>query len=282
MISSMTGYGLSSSIEGDSEITIEIKGVNHKFLEISLKSHEINNDIDQYIRNAVGKNIVRGKVDIKIKSKSPSDTKYFIDNKLLKNLKKSIKDNLGIEEHLKFSDIKDIPGILNIETKKKTNNKFIKREFNKALKDFADSRNKEGMKIKKVIDKKIKGIDYLVSKILKLSKKNINRRLKSYKEKVTSLIEDFDEVRMGQEIALLALKHDVSEELDRISFHSKSLNDEINKKNGSGKKIDFVLQELFREANTLSVKLDDPNSKNFALDIKLLIEEMREQIQNVE
>ncbi len=282
MISSMTGYGLSSSIEGDSEITIEIKGVNNKFLEISLKSHEINNDIDQYIRNAVGKNIVRGKVDIKIRSKSPSKTKYFIDNKLLKNLKKSIKDNLGIEEHLKFSDIKDIPGILNIETKKKTNNKFIKREFNKALKDFADSRNKEGMKIKKVIDKKIKGIDYLVSKILKQSKKNINRRLKSYKEKVTSLIEDFDEVRMGQEIALLALKHDVSEELDRISFHSKSLTDEINKKNGSGKKIDFVLQELFREANTLSAKLDDPDSKNFALDMKLLIEEMREQIQNVE
>ena len=138
------------------------------------------------------------------------------------------------------------------------------------------------MKIKKVIDKKIKGIDYLVSKILRQSKKNINRRLKSYKEKVTSLIEDFDEVRMGQEIALLALKHDVSEELDRISFHSKSLTDEINKKNGSGKKIDFVLQELFREANTLSVKLDDPDSKNFALDMKLLIEEMREQIQNVE
>ena len=278
----MTGYGLSSSIEGDSEITIEIKGVNHKFLEISLKSHEINNDIDQYIRNVVGKNIVRGKVDIKIKFKSPSDTKYFIDNKLLKNLKKSIKENLGIEEHLKFSDIKDIPGILNIETKKKTNNKFLKREFNKALKDFADSRNKEGMKIKKVIDKKIQGVDYLVSKILKQSKKNIDRRLKLYKEKVASLIEDFDEVRMGQEIALLALKHDVSEELDRISFHSKSLNDEINKKNGSGKKIDFVLQELFREANTLSVKLDDPNSKNFALDMKLLIEEMREQIQNVE
>ncbi len=278
----MTGYGLSSSIEGDSEITIEIKGVNHKFLEISLKSHEINNDIDQYIRNVVGKNIVRGKVDIKIKFKSPSETKYFIDNKLLKNLKKSIKNNLGIEEHLKFSDIKDIPGILNIETKKKTNNKFLKREFNKALKDFADSRNKEGMKIKKVIDKKIKGIDYLVSKILKQSKKNIDRRLKLYKEKVAGLIEDFDEVRMEQEIALLALKHDVSEELDRISFHSKSLNDETNKKNGSGKKIDFVLQELFREANTLSVKLDDPNSKNFALDMKLLIEEMREQIQNVE
>ena len=138
------------------------------------------------------------------------------------------------------------------------------------------------MKIKKVIDKKIQGIDILVTKILKQSKKDIHRRHRLYKEKVASLVSDLDEARLEQEIALLALKHDVSEELDRISFHSKSLKDEISKKIGSGKKIDFVLQELFREANTLSVKLDDPISKNFALDMKLLAEEMREQIQNVE
>ena len=171
MIKSMTGYGLSSSIQGSSEVSVEIKGVNHRFLEISLKSNEISNDIDQYIRNIVGKNIIRGKVDIKIKFKSPSESKYFIDTKLLKNLKKSIKDNLGIEEHLKFSDIKDIPGILNIESKKSINNTFLKREFNKALKDFTDSRNKEGMKIKKVIDKKIQGIEILVTKIIKKSYK---------------------------------------------------------------------------------------------------------------
>ena len=282
MIKSMTGYGLSNSIQGSSEVSVEIKGVNHRFLEISMKSNEISNDIDQYIRNIVGKNIIRGKVDIKIKFKSPSESKYFIDTKLLKNLKKTIKDNLGIEEHLRFSDIKDIPGILNIESKKRMNNTFLKREFNKALKDFTDSRNKEGMKIKKVIDKKIQGIDFLVSKILKQSKKDIHRRHRLYKEKVASLVSDLDEARLEQEIALLALKHDASEELDRISFHSKSLKDEISKKIGSGKKIDFVLQELFREANTLSVKLDDPISKNFALDMKLLAEEMREQIQNVE
>ncbi len=282
MIKSMTGYGLSSSNKGNSEVSVEIKGVNHRFLEISLKSNDISNDIDQYIRNIVGKNIIRGKVDIIIKFKSPSESKYFIDIKLLKNLKKSIKDNLGIEEHLKFSDIKDIPGILNIESKKKINNIFLKREFNKALKDFTDSRNKEGIKIKKVIDKKIQGIDHLISKILKRSKKDIHRRLKLYKEKVANLVSDLDEARVEQEIALLSLKYDVSEELDRISFHSKSLKDEISKKIGSGKKIDFVLQELFREANTLSVKLDDSISKNLALDMKLLTEEMREQIQNVE
>ena len=282
MIRSMTGYGLSSSIKGNSEVSVEIKGVNHRFLEISLKSNEISNDIDQYIRNIVGKNITRGKVDIKIKFKSPSESQYFIDIKLLKNLKKSIKDNLGTEEHIKFSDIKDVPGILNIESKKKINNTFLKREFNKALKDFTDTRNKEGMKIKKVIDKKIQGIDHLVSKILKRSKKDVYRRLKLYKEKVANLVSDLDEARLEQEIALLSLKYDASEELDRIAFHCKSLKDEISKKIGSGKKIDYVLQELFREANTLSVKLDDSISKNLALDMKLLAEEMREQIQNVE
>ena len=278
----MTGYGLSSSVEGDSEVSIEIKGVNHRFLEISIKSNDINNEIDQYIRSAVGKKVSRGKVDIKIKFKSPVTTNYSINNKLLKMLQDTAQDALINKESLKFSDIKDIPGIFNVETDKKTNIRLLKREFNKALKDFTDSRKKEGTKIEKVIDKKLQGINVLVSKILKSSKKNLERRLKAYKQKVINLIEDIDEERASQEIALLALKHDVSEELDRISFHVNSLKDEINKKNSSGKKIDFVLQELFREANTLSVKLDDSNSKSSALDIKLLIEEMREQIQNVE
>tara|TARA_B100000475_G_scaffold95338_1_gene69140 strand:- start:110 stop:946 length:837 start_codon:yes stop_codon:yes gene_type:complete len=278
----MTGYGLSSSVEGGSEVSIEIKGVNHRFLEISIKSNDINNEIDQYIRSVVGKSVSRGKVDIKIKFKSPVKTKYSINNKLLKMLQDTAQDALDNKESLKFSDVKDIPGIFNIETDKKTNIRLLKREFNKALKDFTDSRKKEGTKIKKVIDKKLKGINVLVSKILKSSKKNLDRRLKIYKQKVINLIEDFDEERASQEIALLALKHDVSEELDRISFHVNSLKDETNKRNSSGKKIDFVLQELFRESNTLSVKLDDSNSKSSALDMKLLIEEMREQIQNVE
>ena len=103
-----------------------------------------------------------------------------------------------------------------------------------------------------------------------------------FKLKIANLIKDVDETRVNQELALLALKHDVSEELDRIIFHTKSMNQELKKQSCSGKKIDFILQELFREANTLSVKLDDPNSKNLALDAKLLVEEMREQIQNVE
>ena len=147
---------------------------------------------------------------------------------------------------------------------------------------FIKSRNEEGNKIKKVLSKKLNQINSTVSKIHRLNNKNIKKRARLFKDKALDLLDTLDEGRLEQEAAILALKHDVSEEIDRIFFHTDSLNKELNKKMCSGKKVDFILQELFRESNTLSVKLDDPNLKNYALDMKLFIEEMREQTQNVE
>ena len=281
MIKSMTGFGLSNLIEKDSEIYVEIKGVNHRFLEISIKSNETNNDLDQYMRNAISKQINRGKIDVRLKIKSSSKTEYSINGELIKKLEKSAKKIMNLTE-LKFKDIKDIPGIVNIEVGQQTNINQVKREFNKALKLFIDSRKKEGSKIRIVLNKKIKGIDSLTAKILKANKSNLKSRIRLFKQKIKKLVEDFDDSKLSQEVTLLALKFDVAEELDRIFFHLKSLKEEVNKINCKGKKIDFLLQELFREANTLSVKLDAPKTKNLALDMKLLVEEMREQIQNVE
>jgi len=277
----MTGFGLSNLIEKDSKIYIEIKGVNHRFLEISIKSNETNNDLDQYMRNAISKQINRGKIDVRLKIKSSSKTEYSINGELIKKLEKSAKKIMNLTE-LKFKDIKDIPGIVNIEVGQQTNINQVKKEFNKALKLFIDSRKKEGSKIRIVLNKKIKGIESLTAKILKANKSNLKFRIRLFKQKIKKLVEDFDDSKLSQEVALLALKFDVAEELDRIFFHLKSLKEEVNKINCKGKKIDFLLQELFREANTLSVKLDAPKTKNLALDMKLLVEEMREQIQNVE
>ena len=281
MIKSMTGFGLSNLIEKDSEIYVEIKGVNHRFLEISIKSNETNNHLDQYIRNAISKQINRGKIDVKLKIKSSLKTEYSINGELIKKLEKSAKKIMNLTE-LKFKDIKDVPGIVNIQVGQQTNINQVKKEFNKALKLFIDSRKKEGSKIRIVLNKKIKGIESLTAKILKASKSNLKSRIRLFKQKIKKLVEDFDDSKLSQEVTLLALKFDVAEELDRIFFHLKSLKEEVNKINCKGKKIDFLLQELFREANTLSVKLDAPKTKNLALDMKLLIEEMREQIQNVE
>ena len=278
----MTGFGLSSYIDKKSEIYIEIKGVNHKFLEATIKPNDLNNELEEYIRKLVSKKIVRGRVDIRIKTKTVSSTNYSIDSKLLKKFKKSLEDGLKFKGDIHFRDIKDVPGIFKLEADKDVNNNLIKKVFNDAIKEFLTSRNIEGKKIKEVLLKKLKQIKSANTKIKKQNISNIKKRSKLYKAKALDLIENLDDGRLEQEVAILALKHDVNEEIDRIFFHLESLQKELNKKLCSGKKIDFVLQELFREANTLSVKLDDPNLKNNAIDMKLFIEEMREQTQNVE
>ena len=278
----MTGFGLSSFIDKKSEIYIEIKGVNHKFLEATIKPNDLNNELEEYIRKLVSKKIVRGRVDIRIKTKTVSSTNYSIDSKLLKKFKKSLEDGLKFKGDIHFRDIKDVPGIFKLEADKDVNNNLIKKVFNDAIKEFLASRNIEGKKIKEVLLKKLKQIKSANTKIKKQNITNLKKRSKLYKAKALDLMENLDEGRLEQEIAILALKHDINEEIDRIFFHLESLQKELNKKLCSGKKIDFILQELFREANTLSVKLDDPNIKNNAIDMKLFIEEMREQTQNVE
>ena len=282
MLSSMTGFGVGALVENDSEVYIEIKSVNHRFLEISIKPNDLNNDLDKFIRNSISKKIKRGKVDIRIKSKSSAKTTYSIDSDLLKKLKRSLSKDSTLSEDLRFRDIKDVPGIFKANLVQNTNKKLFKDTFNNALNDFVDSRNEEGLNIENVLIKKTLKIESITANIHKTNNKNLNKRIQSYKLKVSEILNNFDETRIDQEVALLALKHDVSEEIDRILFHTKSLKKEIAKNDSSGKKIDFILQELFREANTLTVKLDDSKMKDFALDIKLFIEEMREQIQNVE
>ena len=282
MISSMTGFGLSKSVKGNSEISIEIKGVNHRFLEISIKPNDLGNELEKFIRNAISKSIQRGKIEIRISLKTRPNIDYSIDDALLKKLIKTLRQNVELGDKINFNDVKDVPGIFNSEIVHQLNKNKIKSEFNIALKDFISSRNKEGIKIKNAFKKKISKSKALTKKILDANDKNLKRKIKLFKSKVAKLTKEFDSSRINQEITILALKQDVSEELDRIFFHITSLEKEIIKRECSGKKIDFILQEFFREANTLAVKLDNPAQINLAIDIKLLIEEMREQTQNVE
>ena len=282
MISSMTGFGLSKSVKKDSEVFIEIKGLNHRFLEVSIKPNDLGNELDQYIRKSITQYVNRGKVDVRVKLKNSSRTNYSIDASLMAKLQKTLKRNTSLENKISFSDIKDVPGIFNADITHQLNIKKAKKEFKNALKDFLDSRSKEGIKIRNTLKKKILKSESLIKKILNSGNKNLKKRIKIFKSKVSKFTKDYDELRINQEITLLALKQDVSEELDRILFHITSLKKEINKKDCSGKKIDFILQEFFREANTLTVKLDDPSMMNIAIDVKILIEEMREQTQNVE
>ena len=282
MIKSMTGFGQSRHVDKDTEVLVELKSLNHRFLEVNLKSAEIQSEDEEYFKKTISKKLKRGKVDIHIKVNTSSNGKLEINSELLAEFQKAIKNELLISNELTLRDIKDIPGILKITKFSKIKLPILKKVFNKALTNFLESRIEEGRKIHKVLINKIDIIQSKQKKVSKLCKRDLDKRIKIYKKRVKDIIEKYDENRLNQEITHLAMKADVSEELERIDFHIHSIKKELIKKNSSGKKIDFILQELFRESNTLTVKLDEPETKNIALEIKVSVEEMREQIQNIE
>ena len=283
MIASMTGFGSSKHIQKETEIYCDIKTVNHRFLDVSIKPNDIGNELDVLIREDVTKKIRRGSVDIRFKLKFPSSNKYSINENSVKNLLDSLKTIKSFEtSNLRLSDIKDIPGIIKSEQKVFINQNLLKKTFKEALNQLLENRNIEGEKIKKTFFSKIIKVQKNSIKLSKSNSKLSKLRAESLNKKVKILCNNLDQDRLEQEIAILVLKHDVAEEIERIDFHLVSLKKELSIKNGSGKKIDFILQELFRETSTLSVKLDHPSYKQIALDMKLSVEEMREQAQNIE
>tara|TARA_B100001109_G_C18836787_1_gene462361 strand:+ start:127 stop:963 length:837 start_codon:yes stop_codon:yes gene_type:complete len=278
----MTGFGISRLKNKNLEIIVEIKSVNHRFLETTFKFNENNIEFEDFAKKEIGKKVRRGKIDINIKINSKTKVDFEIDRELLSDLQKFLKKESLISKTIKLRDIKDFPGMLKITKSKLISNQKLKQVFKQALANYLVSRNEEGSKIEKVLVKKIKSIESKNSKISSSTKGLLSKKIRMYKKRIKDLLENFDNQKVDQEIVNLAMKADVAEEIERINFHIQSLKKEITINSSSGKKIDFILQELFRESNTLTVKLDDNKAKNLALDIKILIEEMREQIQNVE
>ena len=283
MIASMTGFGSSKYTQKETEIYCDIKTVNHRFLDVSIKPNDVGNELDVFLREDISKKIRRGSVDIRFKLKFPASNTYTINKSSVKNLIDSLKSTKLVDiSSIKLSDIKDIPGIIKSEQKVLINQSLLKKTFRLALKQLMENRNIEGEKIKKTFLSKIVKIQKNSIKLSKSNTKLSKLRASALNKKIAMLTNNLDQERLEQEVAILILKHDVAEEIERIDFHVDSLKKELTIKNGSGKKIDFILQELFRETSTLSVKLDHPSYKQIALDMKLSVEEMREQAQNIE
>ncbi len=281
MINSMTGFGSAELNDGDINISCEIKSVNHKFLDLNLKGYELSPKLDKKVRNTFNKSIKRGSVDIKFKLTNAFTYDYQINIQSLNKFKKKLNEN-GFHNDISISELKDIPGVLSSKAKSIVKEKMVFDVFKTALDNFLHDKQKEGMKINKIFTAKIKKLQNLHSSIIKLVKISSKTRKEKIKDKILNLVKDIELKRVDEEIAIMAMKYDVAEELERIKFHTDSILQTINKSGPNGKKIDFILQELFRESNTLLVKIDDSEIKSKALNMKVLIEEMREQTQNIE
>jgi uncharacterized protein (TIGR00255 family) len=283
MFYSMTGYGSGQATSKKMEVLCEIKSVNNRFIDISFKGYSLPNDLEEYIKNQIKKKFLRGSFEVKIFDNFQSDHSYELNEEGIRNLKKTLRSSKDFKHlNLKLSDLKDIPGLLTVKTSKKDIAMLGKKALNIAIKNLVESRAKEGQKIEKIILSKTLFLKNAHHKLFKSAPSLLRHREKAIKNKFTQKKIDINRDEIANEVSNLAIKHDIAEELERISFHIESLNKLFKLNNAHGKKMDFILQELFREVNTLSVKIEKSDLKDLALTMKLKVEELREQALNLE
>lgn len=283
MFYSMTGYGAGQARRKNMEVLCEIKSVNNRFLDISFRGYSLPNDLEEHIKAQLKKKFLRGSFEVKVHDNFKSEHSYELNQESLNNLKQTLKTSKDFRNlQLKLSDLRDIPGLLLVKTSKKDISTIGKKALNIAIKNLVESRAKEGKKIEKIVLTKLSFLKNAHRKIKKSAPVLLKHRTNTIKKKLIQKNITMSQDELSNELSNVALKHDIAEELERISFHTESLQKLFALKNAHGKKMDFILQELFREVNTLSVKIEKPDLKELALTMKLKVEELREQAQNLE
>lgn len=289
MIYSMTGYARIELKRNWGKAIWEIRSVNQRYLEINIRMSEEFRELEFAIRRYIRSNLNRGKIEcyLKFEDNYNTEEKIVLNKNLIKKILKTIQwIKMHINEgNINFFDILKWPGVIEI---KRDNFDNIKKEIvtllKSTVKKLIEVRMHEGMVLKNIIEKRLKLIKNEIEKI----KIKLPTVLMPYKEKLFLKLKEsqivIDKTRFEQEVLLLIQKIDVSEELDRIEIHITDTNTIINNVHSEsiGRRLDFIMQELNRETNTLASKSINSYITAATIEIKVLIEQMREQIQNIE
>jgi len=287
MISSMTSYYSVSKETSYGSLVLEIKTLNSRFFDLQIKLSDELRIHEPLIRKKIAKILSRGKIECKIFLKEREGL-VEIKNDDLKNLKKLIKFVEKISTLIK--DPKQINPVEIIRLHREKNNKqnhkgldkFLFLLFDDALKKIITDRQREGKKIKQLITSRSLRIEKEVAKIRKMIPRFIDIHQSKIVKKFKDALIDFDQDKIKQELVTFIQKSDVDEELDRLNSHSQELKRLLSLSEPVGKKIDFLMQEFNREANTLGSKAIAVEISQSAVELKVLIEQIREQIQNIE
>ena len=246
MFYSMTGYGAGQATSKKMEVLCEIKSVNNRFIDISFRGYSLPNDLEEYIKNQIKKKFLRGSFEIKIHDNFQSEHSYELNLQSINNLKKTLKASKDFKHlNLKLSDLRDIPGLLAVQTSKKDISFLGKKAINIAIKNLVESRAREGKKTEKIILAKILFLKNAHRRLQKSALSLLKHRTSTIKKKFIQKNIDISKDEIANELSNIALKHDIAEELERISFHLESFNKLFMSKNAHGKKMDFILKEFF-------------------------------------
>ncbi|AFA41476.1 YicC family protein [Wigglesworthia glossinidia endosymbiont of Glossina morsitans morsitans (Yale colony)] len=286
MIYSMTAFSRYEIIKNNCNIIWQLRSVNHKYLEISINLPDQIKHLEQVISKKIKKNIFRGKLDCNLYIYCiEKNQDHILINKILINqlvkliLKIKNKIDFGI---INFIDLLKWPGVVIKQNVNNINEALILKHFECTLDKLLEFRLFEGEELRKIVEKKLFSINLELNKL----SANLITYLKEYRKKLNNKIREinvkYDTNRLEQEIAIIISKTDINEEIDRISIHIKRFFDILNSERLVGMKLNFILQEMIRESNTIASKAININIIKSAIEIKILTEQIREQIQNIE
>lgn len=292
MIKSMTGFGRSEIERGSRKITVEIKSVNHRFLENSIKMPKKLNIFEARIRDTIKKYASRGKIDVFItyEDNSESNVSLKFNESIAReymNIFRQMEERFNIRNDITVGALSRYPEVITMEESQEDEEElwnFINEAIEEAFKGLADTRIIEGENLKNDLLLKLDHMEELVSYIETKNPQIIEDYKKKLEAKMEEILSDadIDKNRIASEVIIYADKVCVDEETVRLRSHIEHARKCLNEDGGIGRKMDFIAQEMNREANTTLSKANNIEISNAAIDLKTEIEKIREQIQNIE
>lgn len=292
MIKSMTGYGRCERVEGGKKILAEIKSVNHRYSDYSVKVPRYYGFLEEKVREYASRYITRGKVDIYINVESFDDTdKDIILNEALAeeyiNALHTLRDRFGLTDDITVSSVARYSDIFKSERREEDEDalwKSVESVLAEAVDMFVKMREREGARINEDLVQRVKYMQTLAARVDERSPETVAEYKQRLYNKIKEVLDDrsIDEARVLTEVAIFADKVAVNEETVRLSSHFAEFFDILNKNEPAGRKLDFLIQEINREINTIGSKASDLEIAKIVVELKAELEKLREQIQNIE
>ncbi|MCL2342079.1 MAG: YicC family protein [Firmicutes bacterium] len=293
MIKSMTGYGRSKYEANSREYLVEIKSVNNRYNDVSIKMTRTISYLEEKVNKVITGSISRGKIDVYVGFTNNSDKgkKVILNEELAKAYVKELKkltQNEDIVDDISAVEISKLPDVFTIRTEE-DDEEVIWQEvsvcLNEAIGNLIEMREVEGKKIKEDLAKRIKTVSEQVDKICEISAGLVNEYIVKLEKRINELLKDktiVDEARLAQEVVIYSDKSSIEEEITRLKSHISQFLGLLDEDEAVGKKLDFLMQEMNREANTIGSKANSLEITKLVVDVKTELENIREQVQNIE
>lgn len=291
MIKSMTGFGKSSLINEKREYQMEMKSVNHRYLDINIKLPRPLIFLEETIKKEIAAKIQRGKIEVFVtfNNKEQNSEKITINKELAKTYIKQIKElaeESQISTEINVLEIVQMPDVLNISMEQ--DEEVLKKEIieltQKTVEKLVEMRKFEGKKIAEDLENRIEDINKKIIKISAISTRLIEEYIVKLEKRIKELLQtdEIDKNRLAQEVVIYADKCSIEEEITRLKSHINQFKELLCTEGAIGKKIDFLIQEMNREINTVGSKANQLEIIDVVVDVKTELENIREQIQNIE